>query len=83
VTFKSLLKSDFTGSGYFKAFFSATVGFYFWHVAQSIKNDTLLAVPNGRYTYGALWEIRSNAQECFQTGGKSKEKIKIKCRKLA
>jgi len=38
VAFESVLPGDFTGSSDAKAFFSAGIGFHFWHVRIYIFN---------------------------------------------
>ncbi len=44
---------DLTSTGYFKPFFGAGVCFYFWHLMNAIKFDTLEAISHRRNTFGA------------------------------
>lgn len=56
VTFESFLKGDLTCTGNFEALLCAAVGFYLWHYITCLSYS-LLALPIGRKTYGALWEM--------------------------
>jgi hypothetical protein len=56
VAFKSFLKSNFTGTGYFKALLGAGVGFNLWHYQYNLFLHPCRR-PEQTGTYGAMWAI--------------------------
>jgi hypothetical protein len=54
VAFERFLEGDLAGAGHFKTLFGTGIRLYLWHFLI-ILNDTLLADPHRRNTYGAVW----------------------------
>jgi hypothetical protein len=57
VTLERLLVRDLSGAGNFKPFLGTGVGLNLWHFIIPFASDTLLAPPNSRRTFWALWAM--------------------------
>jgi len=61
VTFERLLVGNFARAGHFKPLFGTRIGLNLWHFGCFL-DDTLLADPHRRTTYGAVWVNKWSAK---------------------